>query len=67
MTIVTKGKVNATGAIHEGIMFVSRLIAFSGLVVSYNTSMFDRFHFLEKLGEILFEGVLLDEFQNGNR
>lgn len=32
------------------------------LVVSYDTSLFNGFHFWEKLGEILFEGVLLDGF-----
>ena len=32
------------------------------LIVSYNASLLNGFHFGEKLGEILFESVVLDGF-----
>ena len=53
--------INATETVHEG----NTLVSFDGilvLVVSYDTSLFNGFHFGEKLGQILFEGVVLDRF-----
>ena len=53
--------INTTETVHEG----NTLVSFDGilvLVVSYDTSLFDGFHFWEKLGEILFEGIVLDGF-----
>ena len=53
--------INATETVHEG----NTLVSFDGilvLVVFYDTSLFDGFHFGEKLGQILFEGVVLDRF-----
>ncbi len=53
--------INATETVHEG----NTLVSFDGilvLIVSYNASLFNRFHFGEKFGEILFEGVVLDGF-----
>lgn len=43
-------------------MLVSHSMAFHRLVVFYDTSLFNEFHFWEKLGEILFEGVVLAGF-----
>ena len=57
MTVVTKRRLK-----RRKIIGIPPFTAFFLLVVSYDTSLFNGFHFGEKLGKILFEGVLLDGF-----